>query len=108
MTLQETINTWIVKNKLTPRISILLLESYRRFNKFNDNKKPLNQVWVGLGTKTEYNNSYFKPITCHNPKYTAWYGLTEKGVKVVQDLLDTLPWKEKYNESIYSGNIEQL
>ena len=107
MTLQETINSWSTKNKLTPRISILLVEAYRRFNMFAE-EKPLNSAWVGLGTKTEYNNTYFSPITRHNPGYLAWYGLTEKGVKVIQDLIKTLPWKSKYNSSIFSDKVEQL
>jgi len=98
------IKKWKTRNKLPKRVAGLLLEAYRRFNQFAKGKT-LEQAWTGLGTHSSYNNTYFKPVFSvkHSP---SWFSLTPKGVIVVQDLINSLPWNEDYSLPIFVQDYE--
>lgn len=76
------------------RQHFLLCEALRRFECFavrNDKRKwtlsDLQAAWTGLGTATTYkpvvDAGFMKVATTPNPGFVTWWGLTEKGARIV-------------------------
>ena len=52
------IDTWAKRNKLKARDRHLLIEAYRRYNKFAvRNDRGITEAWLGLGTQAQYGKS---------------------------------------------------
>jgi hypothetical protein len=79
------ISTFGLQNK--PRIILLLFDSARRYFNQHSPRAPLHNLWAGLGSKSRYNNSYYKVLHPH-PGYSTWFKLTDRGVEVIRVLLE--------------------
>ena len=96
--------------KLSMNDKNLLAEAYRRFNFKNDNK-PLAYALLGLGYQSEYKKSkYFKPLhsTMLSARCLSWWVLTDKGVKIMESIIEKNTWKKEYNEKIFNGDISMI
>jgi hypothetical protein len=96
------IRVWKESNKLSLKNAHMLLEAYRRYHMFHKDE-PLNKAWVGLGYVPHYKSKYFYPIHDMSPRVQQWWGLTDEGVRVVEDLISKLKWKEEYSLDILKG-----
>ena len=93
--------------KLSKKDTNLLTEAYRRYHAFRGDRT-LTTACVGLGSPTQYKSKYFKSHGCRGvgsrgvetPRVKNWYTLTEKGVKMLERLLDLNTWEWEMVQSL--------
>lgn len=86
-------------SKLHKKDKKLMCEAYRRLMMFNNQEKPLERAWVGLGTLYFYKSRYFTTFDGRTtPRIAHWFILTTEGVQVMQTLLEEFPIPKSNNE----------
>jgi hypothetical protein len=98
----KNLREWQLKHKINKADFDLLVEAYRRFHMFARGKS-LAHAWVGLGYSEYEKSEYFKPISSRPKRALGWFGLSDKGIKVIKDLNKMVPWKYKYNFIIFEN-----
>lgn len=99
----QILRDWKTFHNLTNKDFHLLLEAYRRYNRFHREEPLTTNTWVGLGVLSIYKSKYFNCYSSPTPRVSHWWVLTEDGVKIVKDLISKLKWKFDYSEILYKG-----
>jgi hypothetical protein len=71
--------------KMSKKDKALMVEAYRRYNKFHIGK-PMDTAWLGLGSPHEYKSKYFKCVGNPTPRVQNWWTLTPEGVEVLKKM----------------------
>lgn len=79
------------KNKYIP-----LLECYRRIHQFNKGSMNENLVLIAYPSEVKAVRDCFNLSNGkETPRVLNWYNLTDKGKKIISDLMSRISWNEK-------------